>query len=65
MSPYDMPKEAIAKRLADNGLQQALFNLPAGDWANGERGIACHPDRIAEFRDGVKLAADFAQALGC
>jgi hydroxypyruvate isomerase len=65
MSPYDMPKEAVAALLAQNGLAQALFNLPAGDWANGERGIACHPNRVSEFRNGVELAADYAQALGC
>ncbi len=65
LSPYDMPKEDIAKLLADNSLQQVLFNLPAGNWAMGERGIACHPYRVGEFRDGVKLAADYAHALGC
>ncbi len=65
MSPYDMSMEEIAKLLAENRLQQALFNLPAGDWAKGERGIACHPDRIGEFREGVKLAAEYAHALGC
>ncbi len=65
MSPYEMAKELIAKLLADHGLQQALFNLPAGDWAKGERGIACHPGRIDEFRDSVKLTADYADALGC
>jgi hydroxypyruvate isomerase len=65
MSPYELPKEAVARMLADNGLQQVLFNLPAGNWDKGERGIACHPDRINEFRDGVKLAAEYAQTLGC
>lgn len=42
-----------------------LFNLPAGDWAAGERGIACLPGREAEFRDGVGCAIEYAQALGC
>ncbi len=65
VSPYEMPKAAVAALLAENGLEQALFNLPAGDWAKGERGIACHPDRVSEFRDGVKHAADYAHALGC
>ena len=41
-----------------------LHNLPAGDWDGGERGIACHPQRVAEFRDGVGKAIDYAQALG-
>ena len=42
-----------------------LHNLPAGDWAAGERGIACHPDRVEEFRTGVAKAIDYATALGC
>ena len=41
-----------------------LHNLPAGDWDAGERGIACLPDRVAEFRDGVARAIDYASALG-
>ena len=63
--PYDHDKRDLAHRLADNGLSCALFNLPPGDWAKGERGIACLPDRIAEFEDGVGRALDYAQALGC
>ncbi len=47
-----------------NGLTQVLFNLPAGDWAKGERGLACHPDRVEEFRAGVDLAIAYAQVLG-
>ena len=42
-----------------------LHNLPAGDWAGGERGIACHPERVPEFEAGVDLAIDYATALGC
>src|SRR5690606_26714364 len=47
-----------------HGLTQVLFNLPAGDWAKGERGIACHPDRVEEFRSGVDLAIAYAKVLG-
>jgi len=65
MAPYDNDPREIAKRLADLGLTQALFNLPAGDWESGERGIAILPHRKAAFRDGVALALDYAQALGC
>ncbi|WP_188863039.1 TIM barrel protein, partial [Marinobacterium nitratireducens] len=36
---------------------------PAGDWAAGERGIACHPDRIEEFRAGVDRAIAYAEVL--
>lgn len=62
--PYDYPAADIKQRLDDNGLTQVLFNLPAGDWAAGERGIACHPDRIEEFRAGVDRAIDYAKVLG-
>jgi hydroxypyruvate isomerase len=63
--PYDHPKQAIAERLEAHRLALVLHNLPPGDWANGERGIACQPDRRAEFRDGVGLGLEYAQALGC
>ncbi|MCK0510976.1 hydroxypyruvate isomerase [Aromatoleum buckelii] len=63
--PYALPKEAIAERLDRAGLVQVLHNLPAGNWEHGERGIACHPDRVGEFQDGVGCAIEYAQALGC
>jgi hydroxypyruvate isomerase len=63
--PYEFDKGALASLLAGNGLTLVLHNLPAGDWAAGERGIACHPDRIAEFRAGVERAIDYASALRC
>ena len=63
--PYPFEKERLAEALRANGLVQVLHNLPAGDWAEGERGIACLPDRIGEFQDGVGRALDYAAALGC
>src|SRR5438270_4349626 len=63
--PYAYPKEQLAERLQRNRLVQVLHNLPAGDWAKGERGIACHPDRVGEFEDGVAKAIDYAGALQC
>ncbi|XKE44810.1 hydroxypyruvate isomerase [Halomonas organivorans] len=62
--PYDFEAAEIQRRLDDNGLTQVLFNLPAGDWGAGERGIACHPDRIEEFRAGVDRAIEYAKVLG-
>lgn len=62
--PYDWPAAEIAQRLHAHGLQMVLHNLPAGDWAAGDRGIACHPDRVAEFRQGVSQALACARALG-
>ena len=54
--PYDFPADEIKAKLAANRLELVLHNLPAGDWAAGERGIACLPDRVAEFREGVATA---------
>ena len=65
MFPYEFSSRDIAAALKDNGLELILHNLPAGDWARGERGIACQPDRVAEFRDGVSKAIEYAQALHC
>lgn len=65
LGPYDFPKGEVAARLKGAGLKQILFNVPSGDWAKGERGIACLPDRIAEFREGVARAIDYAHALDC
>ena len=63
--PYAYPKDELAARLKEHKLTQALHNLPAGDWAGGERGIACHPDRVEEFRAGVAKGIEYATALGC
>ena len=63
--PYDYDKSALRARLADHGLTQVLHNLPAGNWGAGDRGIACLPDRIAEFEAGVERAVEYATALGC
>jgi hydroxypyruvate isomerase len=63
--PYAEKKEAIAERLQKNNLKQVLFNMPPGNWEGGERGTACLPDRVAEFRDGIGLAFDYAKVLSC
>jgi hydroxypyruvate isomerase len=62
--PYDHPPEAVAGRLTAAGVKSALFNLPPGDWAKGERGIAALPGREAEFRASVQVALRYARALG-
>lgn len=62
--PYAYDADEIRQKLDRNGLALVLHNLPAGDWDAGERGIACHPDRVAEFRDGVSQAIHYATALG-
>jgi hydroxypyruvate isomerase len=62
--PYAFSAVDIKRRLDDNGLELVLHNLPAGDWEAGERGIACDPQRVDEFRTGVARAMDYAKALG-
>lgn len=62
--PYAHEAQELRAALDDNGLVQALFNLPPGDWEKGERGLAALPGREAEFRDGVAEAITRAQALG-
>src|SRR5207253_2046394 len=61
--PYDYPAAELRKRLDGSGLKQILFNGPPGDWSAGERGIACLPGRVQDFRDGLRRALDYATAL--
>ena len=63
--PYDWPVDQLVEALGTYGLKQVLHNLPAGDWAAGERGIACLPGREQEFQDGVGKAVEYAKALTC
>ncbi len=63
--PYDFPAKDLRQRLDDNGLTQALFNMPPGDWAKGERGLASLPGRVEEFRQSAQKALDYAAALDC
>jgi len=63
--PYEYAPALLAERIAAAGVEVVLFNLPPGSWAAGERGIACHPGRESEFRDGVGRAIEYARALGC
>ena len=63
--PYPWDKGQLAELLDKSALEQVLFNLPAGDWAAGERGLACLPDRIGEFQEGVGLAIEYAKAMRC
>lgn len=62
--PYALPAAEIKSLLDAHGLVMVLHNLPAGDWASGDRGIACDPARVAEFRAGVAQAIRYASLLG-
>lgn len=63
--PYDFDKDELAGLLKKHNLTQVLHNLPAGDWAKGERGIACDSTRVDEFKQGVRKAIEYAKALQC
>ncbi|KWR87929.1 2-oxo-tetronate isomerase [Cupriavidus sp. IDO] len=62
--PYEHPASEIRARLDANGLTQALFNAPPGDWAAGERGVAALPGREADFRDAFGRALEYAGVIG-
>ena len=63
--PYEYDKNLLREKLNENKLTLALHNMPAGDWAGGERGIGCHSERVEEFKAGVERGIDYATALGC
>jgi hydroxypyruvate isomerase len=62
--PYAFKAEEIRARLKGNGLTPVLHNLPPGDWEGGERGLACLPGRVDDFRASVALGLAYATALG-
>jgi hydroxypyruvate isomerase len=62
--PFACSQQDVVAAVRDSSLEPVLFNMPAGDWAGGERGIGCIPGREREVRDGVALSIDYALALG-
>ncbi len=63
--PYAHRADEVADAARRAGVQVVLHNLPAGDMAGGERGIACLPGRERDFQSAVALAVDYAKAAGC
>ncbi|HEV8338222.1 MAG TPA: TIM barrel protein [bacterium] len=61
--PYEYDLEAVAAELSRRELRVLLFNVPVGDRQAGDRGIAAHPARREEFRDGVARAVEAARRL--
>lgn len=61
--PYDHPAETVADALRSAGLKQALFNMPPGNWATGDRGLASIPDRRAEFETALVTAIFYATTI--
>ena len=63
--PYAWDAGAIAESARAAGVQVVLHNLPPGDMAKGERGLAALPGRESEFREGVERGIEYAKAAGC
>jgi hydroxypyruvate isomerase len=64
VSPYEHEAARLGDLVREHGLAVSVFNLPPGDWARGDRGLGCDPERVGEFQDGVGRALEYAQALG-
>ncbi|MFH1339860.1 MAG: 2-oxo-tetronate isomerase [Pseudomonadota bacterium] len=62
--PYDHPAEEVGKRLKANGLTQALFNLPPGNWDAGEKGFAALPERFDDLKRSLETALPYAKTTG-
>ena len=65
LHPLDWPLEELRRRITQYNLQVTLMNIAPGDWSRGDRGLACVPDRVDEFRRGVAETLDYADALDC
>ncbi len=63
--PYDFEPAVLVERLTQYRLEQVLFNAPPGRWDLGEKGLACLPDRGADFQASVDQALRYAGALSC
>lgn len=63
--PYDYAAHDVADWLRAADLEQILFNLSAGNWEAGERGLACLPHRQGEFAETVEQALNYAVLLDC
>lgn len=61
--PYAFPARDIRAQLEEHNLDLVLFNLPAGDWEAGDRGIAANWARRDEFRAGLDTAMEYVDEL--
>lgn len=62
--PYELAPDVLADLLDTAGVSLVLFNLAAGDWSAGERGVAALPGREAEFAASVEQARRYATRCG-
>ena len=66
LAPHDQaPTADIASAAQAAGIAVVLTSSGTGDWQAGDRGLAAHPARSAEFADTVAQAIEYARALSC
>jgi hydroxypyruvate isomerase len=63
--PSEAEADAFVRSVLDAGVELVSLNFHAGDMAAGERGIASHPARAAEFRENIAACAEIAARTGC
>ena len=63
LDPYAVELDDLERAVRSRGMRVDLFNLPMGDFAAGERGIAGDPDRREEFRRGVDQAITIGERI--
>ncbi len=63
--PYEFAARDIAAELKRSRLEIALFNMPPGDLAAGERGFASIPEARERFAESIGVALDYARTIGC
>ena len=63
--PYEFDMAEVGARARAAGVEVVLHNIPSGDASKGDRGLACLPERVDEFRHGVGRAIEYALAAGC
>jgi len=61
--PYELDAATLQRQLSEHALQLVLFNVPADDLLQGGEGLACVPEKQAQFRDALALAVDYAKVL--
>ncbi len=63
--PYGWSQRQLGEIAQHAGVEVVLINIPAGDPEKGDRGLACLPSRVLEFREGIAKAIEYSKALGC
>lgn len=65
IDPYSLSPDQLARALRRHDLELVLFNLPAGNWAAGDRGLAADPARRAAFVRSLDLGIEYARETDC